>query len=233
MKKSVALRVTLFCMLIMLLNSLHAQNTKDNNDNPAFDLDRLLDVTSASQSIKLHRMTTMDRNAIESARLTEGLLILNIDENANYFLFEGKWIRMMEVSPDGALLKPLDSDFVTNNNAVINSAIEDESPCCDSLSIKCPSNLVAYMDKDSCKKQVTWNINLSIYPIECGPVNVISSNFSGQYFSVGTHVINCLAYDPCSNFRSCSFVLTVIDTFLSPPVFNHCPSNIVTTTNSE
>ena len=72
----------------------------------------------------------------------------------------------------------------------------------------CPSNFTVNNDLNNCGAIVNWAV--PTFTDNCG-ATMVSSNNSGQYFSVGTHTVTYTVSDNAENVSICSFDLTVID----------------------
>ena len=92
--------------------------------------------------------------------------------------------------------------------------------------ITCPANIVVSNDTGACGAAVTFNVSATD---QCSIDTIISSNVSGDFFPIGTTVVNSTAFDPSGNSDACSFTVTVNDT--EAPMIT-CPTDIVVPNDS-
>ncbi len=86
----------------------------------------------------------------------------------------------------------------------------------------CPDDILV-SQPDNCDLQVFWTEPLA--SDECAVVSFISNYSSGDFFPIGTTIVNYTAIDGCGNEATCSFSVTVDGTCCDTPPIVTCPDN--------
>ncbi|TVR77432.1 MAG: HYR domain-containing protein, partial [Saprospirales bacterium] len=97
--------------------------------------------------------------------------------------------------------------------------VQDNEP---PVFVDCPGDIVINSDPGECGAIVEWQIPNA--EDNCPGVALIANFESGEFFAVGTHIVNYTATDAAGNSAECSFEITVEDTE-SPEIVN-CPQDI-------
>lgn len=99
------------------------------------------------------------------------------------------------------------------------TVVDNENP----VVVGTPANIGQSTDAGQCGAIVTWS---AITASDNCSATVSSTANSGDFFPVGTTVVNVTATDPSNNTATSSFTVTVADN--EAPVITNVPANIVT-----
>lgn len=88
----------------------------------------------------------------------------------------------------------------------------------------CPSDIEVDSDPDACGANVNWIEPAFDDLCDNNPLTISKSNDSGDFFDVGTYLVEYYASDISNNVGVCQFNVTVIDVI--PPELGACPDDI-------
>lgn len=94
----------------------------------------------------------------------------------------------------------------------------------------CPSPIVVYTSAITCDATATWTEPTASDNCTADPA-VVCDNLSGSTFPVGTTPVTCIATDDAGQSDTCSFTVTVLDTF-SPAIICDLTDLIVSVTDT-
>ncbi|MEI6410377.1 MAG: HYR domain-containing protein, partial [Bacteroidota bacterium] len=91
--------------------------------------------------------------------------------------------------------------------------------------VTCPADIIVNSDPDVCGKNINWIEPAFDDLCDNNPLLISNSNNPGDFFDVGTYLVEYYASDISGNVAVCQFNVTVNDVI--PPVLGACPNQII------